>query len=226
MGMCALYCITVSKNCNVRDAAEKAAVVKGLFLCGVFFFSLRKEMIKPTGLRFHQIQWFLGWLFLFSQYKIGEWDLSQGLIGGLILIRCLIVVSQWFLTVEGGKAIPFECASLKAVSNAISSNASSFNFFLSLYWLIHLLSRAIIENQMSKKWLSIGSKYLTFAQQTVGEKPLLLGQQNEAERSFHLDTDKWLSGTSASSWRNLLTHKDIFNLVESDFQNYIRQLGI
>lgn len=56
MGMCALYCITVSKNCNVRDAAEKAAVVKGLFPRGVFFFSLRKEMIKPIGLRFHQIQ--------------------------------------------------------------------------------------------------------------------------------------------------------------------------
>lgn len=59
-----------------------------------------------------------------------------------------------------------------------------------------------------------------------GWKPVLLGQQNKAERSFHLDTDKWLSGASASSWRNLLTHKDIFSFVESDFQNDIRRPGI
>lgn len=37
---------------------EKATVIKGLFLCGVFFFSLRKETIRPIGLRFHQIQYF------------------------------------------------------------------------------------------------------------------------------------------------------------------------
>lgn len=42
------------------------------------------------------------------------------------------------------------------------------------------------------------------------EKIVLLEQQNEAEWSSYLDTDKWVSGTSALFWRNLLTHKYIF----------------
>lgn len=56
--MCAMYFITLSKNCTVRDAAER----KLLSLMECFsvesFFSLRKEIVSHIALRFHQIQYF------------------------------------------------------------------------------------------------------------------------------------------------------------------------
>lgn len=42
----------------------------------------------------------------------------------------------------------------------------------------------------------------------------------KAEGSLRLATDEWVS------WSNLLSHKEIFNLVESDFQISIMQPGI
>lgn len=55
--MCTVYFITVSKNSTVRGTAEiKLLLLKNCF-SGVFFFSLRKEMVRSIGLRFHQIQY-------------------------------------------------------------------------------------------------------------------------------------------------------------------------
>lgn len=56
--MWAVYFVTVSKNCTIREADQ----IKLLSLKDSFsvesFFSLRIEILKHIGLRYHHIQYF------------------------------------------------------------------------------------------------------------------------------------------------------------------------